>query len=295
MFSTPTGPLVGGFAFAAESWRWTQWITLMIGLAAYLLGIGLPETYHRKILRRKSKLHAVGQKLPEADSGRTLRQMTQITFLTPLKMLATEPIVILISWSLGFNFAVRFQFFVTVPVALHRIHNFNIQQIGLAFITAIVGALLAALTAIILDRITAPRAAKKSQSRMSMNIEYRLYPAMIGSVLMAASLFWIGWTNKTTISWASPVLGSLTYVWGSALMLVKSPFLHSSIHHSLPYELVRAHETRANRPRLSVQIAYISYLFDAYPARGTLSALTAVACTRVSFAGWLPLVAIQSQ
>lgn len=37
-------------------------------------------------------------------------------------------------------------------------------------------------------------------------------------------------------------------------------------------------------------IAFVSYLFDAYPPQATLSALTACAVTRVASAGWVPLV-----
>ena len=43
------------------------------------------------------------------------------------------------------------------------------------------------------------------------------------------------------------------------------------------------------------QISLISYLFDAYPAAGTLSGLTAAACFRIAMAGVVPLVIIQSQ
>lgn len=42
-----------------------------------------------------------------------------------------------------------------------------------------------------------------------------------------------------------------------------------------------------------LQISTISYLFDAYPTRGTLSALTSAACFRILMAGFLPLVIIK--
>ena len=44
---------------------------------------------------------------------------------------------------------------------------------------------------------------------------------------------------------------------------------------------------------MSVLISAISYLFDAYPPQGTLSALTAAACVRLALAGVLPLVIVQ--
>lgn len=214
------GPLIGGFVFAGTSWKWTQWVTLMIGLAAYLLGIGVPETYAREIVRRRAKRHGVRHHLSLAESGVTLSQMAQIIILIPLKMLVTEPIVILISLYLALNFAVQFQFFTTVPIALSGVYNFSIQQVGLAFIAAIVGTILAVLTIVVLERIAAPRTEDKVMEFLDTKLEKRLYPAMIGCIFMPASLFWIGWTAKPSVSWASPVVGTLFYVWGSALVLV---------------------------------------------------------------------------
>ena len=90
-------------------------------------------------------------------------------------------------------------------------------------------------------------------------IEYRLLPAMAGSLFVLGSLFWIAWTAKPAFAFYSPIFGTLLYVWGN----------------------------------MSVLVSAISYLFDAYPARGTLSALTAAACFRLASAGLVSLVIIQ--
>lgn len=192
----------------------------MLALAALLLGIGLPETYNRSILRRRAgRLGLPPPKLLSAQSGVTLRDMAQVTFLTPIKMLFTEPIVTLISIYVAFNFAVLFQWFVAVPAVLHLVYSFTVQQAGLAFIAAIVGSVLAAATSILLDKITYLRLSKNSPRRI-VDIEYRLLPAMIGGLFMTVSLFWVGWTAKPTIRFASPILGTMLYVWGSACVLV---------------------------------------------------------------------------
>lgn len=194
----------------------------MLGLAAYLLGIGVPETYAREIVRRRAKRHGVQHKLPLAESGATLGEMAQIAFFVPLKMLVTEPLVIMISLYLALNFAVLFQWFITVPVALEGAFGFDVRQVGLAFIAAIVGVVMAAVMTGILDRVMAPSAMKKDAETiaMTMNIEYRLYPAMIGCIFIPASLFWVGWTASPSFTWAIPVVGTGVYVCGSALTLV---------------------------------------------------------------------------
>ena len=219
---TYSGPLVCGFVFAWTNWRWTQYVTLMVALAAFLLGVGMPETYNRSLLRRRAaSLGLAPPNLLSAQSGVTLEHMTRVTFLTPLKMLFTEPIVALLSLYLAFNFAVLFQWFIAVPAVLHLVYNFTVQQAGLAFIAAILGSILAAVTSILLDKLTYSRLSKKHHNGM-VPIEYRLLPAMIGGFVMTASLFWIGWTAKPEISFASPIVGTVFYVWGSMLTLVSS-------------------------------------------------------------------------
>jgi DHA1 family multidrug resistance protein-like MFS transporter len=250
------GPLIGGFVFAAKGWRWLQWVTLMVCLLAYLFGLGVPETYGREILRQRARnLHMPPPTLAPAESGVTLGAMARVTILNPIKMLVADPITIGISLYLGFNFAVLFSFFISIPVVLESTYNFTVQQVGIAFTAAIAGSLLAALMSISMDRITARVFLKRGTPAP---LEYRLLPALVGGVFILASLFWIAWTASPNTHYASPILGTLLYVWGN----------------------------------MSVLISAISYLFDAYPPRGTLSALTAAACTRLACAGIVSLFII---
>ncbi len=192
----------------------------MIALAAFLLGLGMPETYNRAILRRRAARQGLPPpKLLSAQSGVTLSDMARVTIFTPLKMLFTEPVVLLISITLAFNFALLFQFFIAVPAVLHPVYSFTLQQAGLAFNAAIVGSLLAAATSIFIDKLTYLRLSAKRPDGM-LDIEYRLIPAMVGGLFMSASLFWIGWTASPKMSFIIPVIGTMVYVWGSMCVLV---------------------------------------------------------------------------
>ncbi|KAI9675674.1 MAG: hypothetical protein M1817_001041 [Caeruleum heppii] len=254
------GPLVGGFVFAAKGWRYTQWTSLLAALLAALFTSGMPETYARAIVRTRHQYNNIPSPLMPALSGTTLAQMTRVTIIDPIIMLVSEPLVLLISLYLGYNFAVVFSFFISIPVVLSMTYSFTISQVGLAFIAAIIGALLAAAIAITLDRLTTPKILRNAhQAAMPVQIEHRLYSAMLGAFLIPASLFWIAWTASPTTAWPVPVIGTAVYVTGNLLVL----------------------------------ISFISYLFDAYPAKGTLSALTAAAVVRIVLAGFLPLVIIQ--
>ena len=229
----------------------------MICVPVYMLGIGVPETYGREILRQRARnQHNPPPKLAPAESGVTLGAMARVTILDPLKMIVTDPITTGISLYLGFNFGVLFSFFISIPVVLKLTYSFTVQQVGIAFTSAIVGSLLAALICILMDRITA----RVFSNKMRMApLEYRLLPAFVGSIFILASLFWIAWTASPKFRYASPILGTFLYVCGNMCVLVSA----------------------------------ISYLFDAYPPRGTLSALTAAACFRLACAGVVSMVIIQ--
>ncbi|KAL8972638.1 MAG: hypothetical protein Q9183_000442 [Haloplaca sp. 2 TL-2023] len=235
-------PLILGYAVEAENWRWTQFITLMIALAAFLLGVGVPETYPREILRSRARNSGNIVNLAKAESGETLFEMAQTTLLTPLAMAVSEPVVIMVTFYLCLNFAVLFQWFISVPAVLALTYNFTLHQAGLAFIAAIVGALLSTLTSSMIEGFT-NRQSGCTDMRTMAPIEHRLFTAMAGSLGMVASLFWIGWTAMPTTHYIVPII--------------------------------------------------VSYIFDAYPAKGTLSALTLMASMRILFAAWLPLVIIQ--
>ena len=119
----------------------------------------------------------------------------------------------MITLYLGLNFAVVFQWFITVPAVLNMVYGFNVQTAGLAFIGAIGGVGLAAGMSTVIDQLSV------RGSDMPV-IERRLFPAMFGAVAIVVSLFWIGFTASPKYSFYSPIFGTAVYVWGNAMVLV---------------------------------------------------------------------------
>ncbi|KAF2690585.1 MFS general substrate transporter [Lentithecium fluviatile CBS 122367] len=254
-FGAASGPLVSNYIVQAGNWRWAEYVTLMLILIVFAFGLGMPETYGREIPRRRNKTRGLAPPHQSpAESGITIGQMVQITVIIPFKQLVLEPIVVLVSFTLALNWAVTFQWFITVPAVLQTVYGFSPQRTGLAFIGAIGGAALAALCAIAIEQ------AVFRSCNTTMAIEKRLVPAMYGGLMITGSLFWIGWTADPKFHYLSPIFGTAVFIWGS----------------------------------LSVLISLVTYLFDAYPPAGTLSALTAAACTRIAVAGIIPLVIVQA-
>jgi DHA1 family multidrug resistance protein-like MFS transporter len=75
----------------------------------------MSETYQREIPRRRARRTGTKIEQEAPQSGATISQTARVTVLNPIRMLFIEPIVGLVSVVLMFNFAVVFQWFVTVP------------------------------------------------------------------------------------------------------------------------------------------------------------------------------------
>jgi DHA1 family multidrug resistance protein-like MFS transporter len=192
------GPIAGGYVASAFGWRWTQYLSCIVLAAVLLFGIGMSETYQREIPRRRARRAGKEIQQEPAQSGVTISQMARVTVLDPIRMLFTDPIVGLVSVVLAFNFAVVFQWFVTVPAVLASVYGFDLEHVGLAFTTAIVGAVLAAVCNIAIEQVSTGRLMKQQQMAMAQSLEFRLIPAMVGQFLVTGSLFWIGEKCATT-------------------------------------------------------------------------------------------------
>lgn len=186
------GPIAGGYIVTEYGWRWTQYLSCIILAGAFFFVIGMSESYQREIPRRRARRAGKPIQQEPAQSGVTASQMLRVTVLDPIRMIFTEPIVALTSAMLIFNFAVVFQWFLTVPAVLGSVYDFDLERIGLAFTTAVIGAILAAACNIAIEQVSSGMLMKHHGMTMAQSLEYRLVPAMIGQFLTTISLFWIG-------------------------------------------------------------------------------------------------------
>ncbi|GAM84757.1 hypothetical protein ANO11243_027580 [Dothideomycetidae sp. 11243] len=274
---TAAGPLVGGFVVTHLSWRWTSWIPMMLIAAVLIFSFFMPETYGREILRRRARKQGIPHNLPKAESGVTLGEMAKVTVVQPVVMFFTDPITFLTTIYVSFLFGTIFQWFIAVPAVLGMVYHFTLESIGLAFISAITGALLAMVSSMLIESLAARHKVRRGAQEGLIHLEDRWLPAVMGSLLVTAAFFWIGWTAKPSVSWASPVVGTGVYVWGNVMILVR--FLDHNARHII-----------TDNP---AQTSIISYLFDAFPPAATLSSLTMAATMRLLVAAAIPLVIIQ--
>ena len=178
------GPILGGFTAQFMRWRWTQWVSIFIGVVAYVLVLFMSETYKKVILTKRAKKYGIaGPPKPPIKGLAYIKLLVTITLARPVHMLFTEPIVLLLSLYNSFCFSVLFAFFAAYPYSFEKEYGFNTWQYGLAFSGILVGIVLAATSTILLDRKVFNekwRLALK-EGKIAAAPEHRLYAAMLGS------------------------------------------------------------------------------------------------------------------
>ena len=213
-----TGPLfastVGGFITQSYlGWRWTEYLTGMMGATALLTDfLFLHETYPPVVLmekaaelRRRTKNWGIHAKQEEIEVD--LRELLQKNFSRPIKILFTEPIVLSLSIYMAFLYGLLYLFLTAYPIVFQEIHGFEKGVSGLPYLAIIIGEFLGG----IFIMLTQPWYNRKLDANNGIPLpEWRLPPAIVGSVAFAAGLFWFGWSGfSPEIHWIVPTLSGL--------------------------------------------------------------------------------------
>lgn len=218
-----TGPLfastIGGFIVQSDlGWRWTEYLTGIMGVLALIVdALFLHETYPPVILiakaadlRRRTKNWGIHAKQEEIEID--FRELIQRNFSRPLKILFTEPIVLLMSIYMAFLYGLLYLFLTAYPIVFQQIHGFDKGVGGLPYLGIIVGEFLGGIFII----LTQPWYNRRLDANNGIPIpEWRLPPAIVGSVVFTIGLFWFGWSGFTAdIHWLVPTVSGLLIGFG---------------------------------------------------------------------------------
>lgn|SRR5579859_3408594 len=138
-------------------------------------------------------------------------------------MLFTEPIVLLVALYAALVFGLLFTFFLAYPLVFTPIYGFSLGSRGLAFIGIGMGTLTGNISFIFLFLFFSKRPAFKQFQQAILG------PVMIGAIVLPISLFWFGWTSRSSIHWIVPIIAGFPF--GFSMMLIfngTSIFLSSS-------------------------------------------------------------------
>jgi DHA1 family multidrug resistance protein-like MFS transporter len=296
-------PFIGGFITSSYlGWRWTQYISSIVGFASFgLLVLFLKETYPPVILiekaaelRRRTKNWGIHAKQEEIEVE--YRELVTKNFLRPMRILFTEPIVLLITIYMSFIYGLLYLFLTAYPIAFQQIRGFNPGVGGLPFFGMIAGYFLSGFYIV----LTQPSYNRKLKANNNVSVpEWRLPPVIIGGVAFAIGLFWFGWTGyRKEIHWIAPTLSglftgfgilsiflqSLNYLVDAYLMLyVSTVFLPFAILTFVSYSAASA--IAGNTFLRSLAGAgfplFATYMFDGLGLQWTLTLLGCVAALLV--------------
>ena len=213
-----TGPLLAPFigGFITQSylgWRWTEYLPTIMGFLAFGLDLlFLEETYPPVVLvskaeelRRRTLNWGIHAKQEEIEVD--FRELVSKNFSRPLRILVTEPIVLLLSVYMAFIYGLLYLFLTAYPIVFQQIHGFNGGVGGLPFFGMILGMLLSGL-AIVLRQ---PAYNRKLAANNNVPVpEWRLPEVIVGGASFAVGIFWFGWTGyRADIHWIAPTLSGL--------------------------------------------------------------------------------------
>ena len=181
--------------------RWTFYVLLIwsgVTLGAIILLV--PETYHPVLLRRKAvKLRKeTGDdrwKAPIEHVDRSLVLTILHSIYRPFLLLTLEPMCANLCIFSALLLGVLYLFFGAFNLIFENNHGFELWQTGLTFLGLFVGIVIAILSDPVWHRIWV----RLCQKPGGPQPEYRLPPAIGGSVLVPIGLFWyIGYVSFIT-------------------------------------------------------------------------------------------------
>ncbi|KAF1358595.1 MFS general substrate transporter [Lizonia empirigonia] len=207
-------PFIGGFITESFlGWRWTMYISSFMGFLAFaLLLFFLEETYPPVVLinkaselRRRTKNWGIHAKQEEIEVD--FKELVIRNVSRPMRILFTEPIVLLITIYMSFIYGLLYLFLTAYALVFQGVYGWSSGVSGLAYFGMITGELIAFAAVILMN----PRYVKKLQANNDIPVpEWRLPISMVGGVLFSAGLFWFGWSGYSgKIHWIVPVLSGL--------------------------------------------------------------------------------------
>lgn len=194
------GPLFGGLIVANLNWRWIFWILTIICVTNTVAGfLFLRETYAPVILAARKKSYEEASESGSSkvfrvadEDNRPFRTKFSEILLRPLRILFTQPIVLVLAVYQAVLFGTTYSLYTNFQAIYSDIYGFGSTQVGLLYLFPGLGFLIAVWFLVPNIDTVYNRLAEKNDGKAKP--EYRLPLANIGAALLPISLFWFAWT-----------------------------------------------------------------------------------------------------
>lgn len=223
-------PIFGGFIMKNPKlgWRWTSYFCGIVGSLA-LIGTTFlqKETHHGIILVQKAeKLRRRtgnwGIAAPHEEFSLSIKEIVEKNLSRPLVMLFTEPILLLITIYNAFVYGMLYLCLTAVPYIYSVNYHFGGGIAELPYLAMFIGIFIAAPMNLLFER----RYNRIMEKVGRPVAEERLPPVIIGGVVFAIGLFWVGWSGSfpDKVHWIVPTIG-LGFI-GFGLLAIFLPCLN---------------------------------------------------------------------
>ncbi|OTB16239.1 hypothetical protein K445DRAFT_317220 [Daldinia sp. EC12] len=216
-------PIAGGWIVSNPnlSWRWTEWIALIISSLAFLISfLFLPETYLPLLLDWKAKhlRRITGDDRYVSEHSESSSFVGRLKHVGPLpaKFLTQEPVIAVFGGYLVLLYVLLFTFLSGFDYIFKETYELSTSLTGSCFASIAAGATFFTLFAPGL--YSWARWKTEYVRGSSIEPEFRLWPAIVAAFLLPISLFWLGWGDQQNISiWSN--LGAC-FVFGMVVIAI---------------------------------------------------------------------------
>ncbi|KAL3601499.1 hypothetical protein FPOAC2_05761 [Fusarium poae] len=216
-------PTASGWIVQNEhlGWRWTNWVTLIMSGASFLIALlFLPETYFPLLLAWKAKelRRVTGDQRYISDHEKKPSFWKQLrkTLPLPATFFRNEPVIIVLGLYLVFLYILLFSFLSGFDYIFKRTYSLTPGYQGSCFAAIAAGATIFIFFTPLLYKCS--RKHTEHVRGAFVKPEFRLWPAIVTAPFLPVSLFWLGWTNNSSISIWSGLCAC--FVFGIVLMAI---------------------------------------------------------------------------
>lgn len=157
------------------------------------------------------------------------------SLLRPFQLLIFEPMCLLLCLFSAILLGILYLFFGAFPIIFGGVYGFNLWQNGLSFLGIFTGMLVCSASDPLWRHVYLHLL---SHNEGHLEPEFRLPPAVLGSILVPVGLFWFSWTTYSQVHWIVPIIGSGVFGCGTLLVftgiftfLGKRTSLLNLVHH----------------------------------------------------------------
>ncbi|KAI5303002.1 hypothetical protein KEM56_000134 [Ascosphaera pollenicola] len=208
IFGTVAAPIYSGFVDQAIGWRWLQGIQGMSNIPlAVLVTFTFQETRGGVYLKKRAKVlrAALGDeriKSPMELESHDVKQMLHTSCVKAIKMLITEPVVLVFGLWIAFAWAITFLFLSVIPITFEENHGWSEGVGGLPYISLCLGTTIGFVFNFLQIRKYKAVCAAAGHGVP----EARLYGAMFGGCMLPIGLFIYSFTQYSHVHWIGPAI-----------------------------------------------------------------------------------------